>query len=576
MTRRVLPRELLTGALALLGAITAGGCVDLGNLAGDDGGEVCRPDQHVAAGRCVDGPLQQPARPDGSCKEGLQDNDKDSVCEATCSTAKLACALHSKCVDASGKASCACAVGYEREGEACVWRGGVRDPGFQNKPSAWEITSGTIDPAAAAPVDLGRARFTSDAVCSGAAVVRQSFKMPAFADSEPFAITIQGQQALGVDSGGVTLFVSDGFGGDTSFDATPKSRVCLGENAYGGDVKLVLRARGVDCTTTSTVDIDRVDIVPAPDCPAPSRVVNGDFEGTGGWVASGAGAEVATAVGTSGGRGGRVSTTNLCQSPSLTGTMSAPSTSLPNVALSFSYKGTTGKQMHVEAGPGATLGVVTGTATFQEAKLCVPQWAKGTASSLRFRLLDPGGLCADSNVRDFVFDDVKFVSDPKCALSAAVVDGGFENATNEVSSWLLEHDTPFSTEARIIRNAADTAHSGAAYVRLATGQPCHYGRAKQTITVPSPGAAAGPAVKLWYRLPVRTKALFETSPGGALEVSATWKQKVVCLDPKDAGRPIPFEIRADGGGGTCADFYGTERLDLDDVEVTTDATCPVK
>lgn len=551
-------------------------CVGLDDLAGNAGNDLptCPANQQILDGRCVDAPPPKPVEPNGECAAGLQDNDKDLLCEASCSSAKLGCKGHSRCDDAKGKASCVCATGYVREAESCVWRGGPRDPGFQNSPVAWAVTDANIEPAASAMVDPGRARFSNKAICSSTGVVKQSFPMPAFADAEPFALTVQGQQGGDMDPGAIAVFFGNAYGGDGRFTNEQKTRICLGESAYGGDVELRIRSQAGVCSATSTLDLDRATIDPAPDCPAPGRVVNGDFEGTGGWIASGAGAEVATAVGTSGGRGGRISTTNLCQSPSLTGAMSAPSSSLTNVALSFSYKGTKGKQMHVEGGLGSTLGVVTGTATFQEAKLCVPQWAKGAVANLRFRLLDPGGLCADPNVRDFVFDDLKFVSDPKCAAQPYVVDGGFENVTNEVASWLLDHDTLYSTDAEVV-HAADQAHGGEAYVRLATSQPCHYGRAKQTITVPEPVGAAGPAVKLWYRLPVKTKATFETTPGGALEVSATWKQKVICLDPTSAGRPLAFTVEADGGGGTCADYYASEHLDLDDVEATTEASCPV-
>jgi hypothetical protein len=570
-TRRVL--------FTLTIAVLAGGCVDLETLAGgeDDFSAKCPIGQQELDGRCVEAPAPQPATPDGACAEGLQDNDKDALCEASCASAKLGCAPHSKCVDASGKASCVCALGYEHEGEACVWRGGPRDPGFQNKPTSWEVGGGAIDPAAMSPIDPGRVRFTGAGVCSGAGFVRQAFPMPAFADAEPFALEIQGQQTLEYDEiGGISFLLGGALGGQGELADTGKLHACLGDRAYGRDVDLRIRATSVACGPTSLLDLDRVAIVPDATCPAPGRVINGDFEATGGWAVSGTGAEVATGVGTAGGRGGHLSTTNLCQSPSLLGSWSPPSTGLARPALSFTYKGNVDGKMTVTAGPSATLGEVVGTATFQAARLCVPEWAKGVVHPLRFNLVDPGGLCADPNARDFVFDDLAFVSEPSCPEASYVADGSFESSTATVLPWVLEHSTQYSTSARIVRNAAASAHGGSQYLSLSSGQVCHYGRATQTITVPPASGAAGPAVKLWYRLPAATKAVFTMTPGGLFATSASWVQKIVCLDSKDAGRPVQLRINASGGSGTCATTFSTEDIDVDDIEVTTDASCPAK
>lgn len=571
---------MLFGA-SMLYASLACACVDLGNLAGAEDSPVpdaCPSGQQKIDGKCIVAPAPQPATADGKCAEGLQDNDKDKLCEASCASAKLDC-QRSRCDDSGGKATCVCSVGYVREKDTCVWHGGPRDPGFSGSPAAWEIGGGgKLEGAAKAPVDVGRAHFAGADACTNG-FARQVFAMPAFADSEPFALTIAGQQSGGFDDPlGMSFFVTGGFGGEASFTTTPKLRVCLGDRAYGRNVDLRVRSQLADADATSTVDFDRVSIEPAPDCPVPGRVVNGDFEGTGGWTASGAGSEVATAVGTAGGRAGHLSTTNLCQTRSLVGLMSAPFTSIARPALAFTYKGTIDKKMNIDAGPAASLGEVTGTATFQSAHLCVPEWAKGVVHTVRFSLTDPGGLCADPNVRDFVFDDLSFVSDPSCPEAAHVIDGGFEKSNDVVSAWILEHDTLYSTRADLVRNDDyyGAPHGGAAYVSLASGQACHYGRAKQTITVPQPSATAGPAVKLWYRAPTKDKASFSTSPGVELAASTTWKQQIVCLDPKQAGRPLPFEIKADGGAGTCATTFSSERLDVDDVEVTTDPSCPAK
>ena len=52
-----------------------------------------------------------------ACAAGLQDNDQDGTCTATCATSGVACGAHGACVDTSGAAVCECAAGYS--GAAC-------------------------------------------------------------------------------------------------------------------------------------------------------------------------------------------------------------------------------------------------------------------------------------------------------------------------------------------------------------------------------------------------------------------------------------------------------------------------
>jgi hypothetical protein len=253
--------------------------------------------------------------------------------------------------------------------------------------------------------------------------------------------------------------------------------------------------------------------------------------------------------------------------------MSAPSTSVPRAALTFSVKGTSGAAMRVFAGPGA-VGDVMGSATFQAVKLCVPDWAKGAVHLLSFVLEDPGGTCADPNVRDFVFDDLAFVSEPTCPETPYVVDGGFESSTASASSWHLVHTTPFTTQAAIVRNVGP--HGGAAHLTLSTGQVCQNAFATQTITVPPATSAGSPALKLWYRQPLGSRASFSATAGAKRDLAASpdWQQVIMCLPPERAGQPMELRLEANGGAGTCAEAFSQERLDVDDVELTNDVSCP--
>ncbi len=569
--------------LVIGGALLAA-CADLENLTGggDDGprrssASCTAPDKPNcgAHGRCDDrGGTARCICDEGfrgascnECADGLQDNDKDGTCSPTCEKAGLTCATHARCDDGTGTAQCACAPGYELTSNACAWRGGP-------KAAGWKLEGG----ATSGP---GVARFAGEPACSGAAGIVQEFPMPRAADAEPFALEITATATsdepitLGVYVNGV--FIAR----PTMSENGTKTKVCLGDRAYGGDVELALRPRSDGaCSANARLDIAEVAIVPDASCPVAGTFPNGDFESTGNWIPStiagnaGSTAEVATNVGTGGGRAGRLATTNVCQEPHLDATMSAPSVAMERVALAFTYKGTNAEAMTLSSGrlssSASTFGEVSANATFQSAKLCMPEWAKGVIVPVTFTLEDFGGACAEPNLREFVFDDVAFVSEPSCPKEAFVLDGGFEGSTT-VSPWILRHPTPYSTVAEIRRDGG--ARTGAGYLELGSGQACQDATARQTITVPQPRGNEGPAVKLWYRLPTVAKAAFSTTPGGGLTATAAWSKKTICLDPKRAGEPLVFTIEASGGSGTCATTFSVERLEVDDVEVTTDAGC---
>ncbi len=158
--------------------------------------------------------------------------------------------------------------------------------------------------------------------------------------------------------------------------------------------------------------LDHVRFVTAPDCPAPGKVLNGDFEGTGGWTANGAGAEVAVGVGTGGGRGGRLSSAPgaRCALATLSGSISVPS-SMTRPALVFKNKGTMNHEMRVSVGDAQA--VVVGTGTFQQASVCLRRATQGFVVPLVFSTV-PTDACAGAAPTEFAFDDLVVQSDPSC------------------------------------------------------------------------------------------------------------------------------------------------------------------
>ena len=532
-----------------------------------------------------------------ACGNDLQDKDGDGTCSPSCAVTK--CPARTKCDDSSGKALCVCPTGYVLENDACVWRGGIRDPGFQNDPpAAWQLSGGaTIDPKPKDPgmVDPGYASFPQQAPVgppvgadAGAPPVacsvgtyshaKQTIDMPTLAEGEPFALQLSRQiacdrgfgfcfgDAYQFKVGGRTVFAdrSDGFG-QTNFTAR---KACLGERAYGAGVAVDIAA---PCGyQLSAVRVDRAAIVVDPTCPAPGKVVNGDFEATGGWTVSAAStatAEVAVLVGTSQSRGGRLKLVNGCDYAQLTGSISAPSTSVSKPALTFSFKGTKNKRLSVNVG-GYRLADVVGSDVFDMAKICLPDWASGTVQQLAFYAQNSAASCATADASEFIVDDVKIASEPSCDAPSLVVDGGFERGTGNVRPWTTSGATAVMST---ITGAPPSSHAGNGYAMLYSTDACAYASTYQTLSVPEliPGKG-GPMLSFWYRTNTATSAQFYTSVG-TVPATTTWTRKTLCIAPTSAARPysVSFQVGS-SGAAPCQTPY----LYFDDVEMTLDPTCP--
>lgn len=122
------------------------------------------------------------------------------------------------------------------------------------------------------------------------------------------------------------------------------------------------------------------------------------------------------------------------------------------------------------------------------------------------------------------------------------------------------------------------AHAGSGVLTLMVQQQCNVGRATAYGVVPPPDGAAGPAMKFWYKTGgSNPQSAFYSTPGsGALVESSTWQQSTVCLDPDQVGRPMAISFTIDRASGTCANTFPAEYAWVDDVEMTTDASCPTE
>ncbi|XXY52952.1 hypothetical protein WME91_17650 [Sorangium sp. So ce269] len=498
-----------------------------------------------------------------------------------------------RCVDSVCISGCGCTDGYEVVDGECVWKGGPLDPSFQSA-DAWSTRGAAlVSPEAEGNGNPGAGVIGTEAVCEMAGFYQQ-LTMPELACAEPLLLAFAAH--IGCDSmdcigpPGIGVRINGGF---SNIDLMPSSsftpqRVCLGARAYGGPIELLLgpsrRSPLCDEATGQGYTLAFDDVAMQPDamheCPAPGQVLNGDFEaGASGWTAtpeSGV-SEVKSGLGARSGQGGHIATTFFCQYPSLEGTVSAPlpSAALPRPALRVWSQGSPGAIVNVMLST-HQLTTLKGTGEAQVSHLCLPRWALGMAHRLVFAYRNRSSQpCTDENKRDFAVDDLAFVSEERCPEDAPLFDPGFENASSDASlapTWVLNEDDATGGTAALAVDPA-VARSGEVSLSLSVRKPCREPTASTVFTVPEPDGAAGPALKFWYRTSALTAATASSTPGAALPPSEGWTQRTICLDPRTAGRPqhLSFKI---GASGVCDDPLDNETLHVDDVEVTTDPSCP--
>jgi hypothetical protein len=465
------------------------------------------------------------------------------------------------------------------------------DPEFKDQ-KAWTLAGGAvIDPTAPGLDDVGELILDRGAVCTSAGSAYQSIVIPSFAAAGPLALIHTAQRTCatkGLDctGGNAAVRFRDGAIAFAAGSALSKAKTCLGARAFAGTFDFLVAAGDKnDCAdpmlSALELRVDRLSISPDPTCPAPETIVNGNFEGTAGdWLLqlNNGSATIDPGIGEGGSQAGHITTSHLCQSPKLRGTQSVPMGD--QVALSLLVKGTAGKAALVgEETNQARWASMTGSGVFETPRVCVPEYAKGMVLPLLLSTETPQGACATLDVRDFVFDDLTFVTEPSCPKSTFVIDPGFERHST-VAQWNLSVDADGSVgqvAATVVQDATQ-AHSGTAALRLSTKQFCTSAHANTVITVPQPVAAGGPAIKFFHRAALINNTIGYATVQGAqvkLTQSAAYQQSILCLDPARAGQGQYFEVVL-SSSGICGHNFPEESAYFDDFEATTDPSCPTK
>lgn len=497
-----------------------------------------------------------------------QDCEAHEVCDATSQTGRI----------------CVCAPAYEPSSSGCIFAGAPRAPGFDDA-APWTTTgTAVLEADGAGNDDPGEVNWLADAVCDGSSV-RQTFTMPPYERAEPLAIEITYQGRGDFYEPRPSLALNEKWSRLPNQFTFATAQRCLGEAGFGGDVEFRIDGDSAGCPTSEGADeliVDRLEVVRAEDigleCPPPGSVRDGDFEGNGsawtGLAPAGGFAGVEEGIGTSGSRAARLQTATLCGGPTITGVASWPlSSTVASPALRFVWSGTVGRDLRLLSDD-FVLAELTATGATGTSAACLPPYIQGTAQELEFALPFTAGTCADPDVRDFVLDDIEIVSEPGCGDDPFILDGDFERTLSGTvaTGWILSSTEPRGTASVV----GGGAQSGNASLVLAARQECGGASARTTIVVPEPDTTGGPALKYYYRIGNNPETVTASFPGnGDLpEGGLDFAEATVCLDPRQATKPLSVQFRIDPGGGTCADTFPEEQARIDNVRVTTDAACP--
>lgn len=497
------------------------------------------------------------------------------------------------------------------EGDVCDGAGNcvgselfpVKDGAFQTT-TEWAVSgSALVDTTAPGHDESGEGQFPEDAVCA-LDEISQNITMPAIEDCGPARLAVWASslppfgmaEPLAGNVNGNWLLLVDWITMEWVEDST-----CLGEAAYGDSYDLIFspafRPRTCDSVPpfADGIRIDNVSIELDSTCPDVGEIINGNLEsGDGfGWDTyswGGATAEAdAAGVGVGGSYGARISCDVGCSEASMAAPMSVPMpATMADPALSF--------QANLSAGESAEFKIrnvlqmnLAGTGAFEEVRMCLPHYMAGAAYDLYF-YVDCWGTCgAPMPPRTLVTDDFTVIDDSTCLFSSGMLDPGFEMSVMDSLryGWVLEvNETSFGGNpvAEIDTNPAD-AHSGSASLHLSIDQHCDSAHAKQSVEIPQPSGANGPAVVLWYKYPSPSDSILDI----AVSAFTTWERiaersasgsnaytrEVLCLPQNMAGRPALLEINLNSFGSCAVFFPSPEEAWLDDLEVTTDPSCPV-
>lgn len=515
------------------------------------------------------------------CEPGHQDHDDDGTCEPACG--EDTCGAHQICDDSTGAVTCACDLGYADDGAgSCAWSGILQDPGFDGAPpGAWTVAHGELSGSAA---HFG---FTGACTPGSQGVVSQAFALPEPSATGPLAVVFQASATcsgttacplyaparLALEIGGQRVYTGNLKGTDTGYS------LCLGEAAYQPDPVLSLLPADRDACQFAgvTYDITQADFAPDGDCPPLGSVTDGDLSGGGaGWTLSTndpAGyARVDASGPIDGSPAAHLHLEQTCSQLSASVPLSVPLSG--GTALHFDTQLTSGRRVEVKIDE-TLIGTVTGTGAPQSASVCLPSGLAGWVHTLKLTQTFPGN-CADANLVDLYVDNLSLTQDPAC--DSDFIDPGLEaDASASYLPWkLVSH---FSG-ATVATRAPEQVHGGSQALLLENTQQCGDAQALLAVTLGAADATGGPALSFWFQNDtdgdLTDATVYDENQAISFRApqAATWQKAVVCTPPERAGALTQLTF-SNSANGSCGDPLGaTEDFLIDDLQVTTDPSCP--
>lgn len=530
-----------------------------------------------------------------ACADGFQDLDRDGQCQPACLGRASDCSGRGSCDDSSGEllctcevgttgASCqACAAGYVADGDACTWSGVVQDPTFDG--AGWVTTGG-------ATTERGWAELDTEAACFGGTVTQQ-VQLPAYTETTPLVLRFQARRASndhlrpapGVSVNGVMYRAEiEGYG-----TGWTDNTVCIGEGAYGREVEIAFLSFEVE--RNCEVDgfhIDNARIEPAQpgECPTPEQPIpNPDFtQSDMGWVPRYLPSTGMFTVG----NGELVMTGSVCGGLEAVGQAWLP-TILPGHGLALEVAGTgpTGSGLFVKIND-REIGVIEGSGSTKTNRVCIPEWASGSAATLSFATTTAPvvGSLVDCSVKvSFTVREIALVDAAECFTDQPQLQPGFERFGDPllVSPWLptLNSNAQVPASTVDLINDSAVAFAGDSALRLRTPHHCQEASARASLSVPAAtDDLAGPALVYAYRFdnvgPSNPRAeVCVSNDCEMLTKSMSWSTRSRCIDPVLSGRQTQLVLRLLGGDGLCSDEDNpAPELWFDEVQLVLDPGCP--
>ncbi|MEN0067621.1 MAG: EB domain-containing protein [Myxococcota bacterium] len=488
------------------------------------------------------------------------------------------CGEHAQCLSVdNGGTVCDCVAGYSPINGTCTFSGILRAPEVDDA-DVWQTTGeAVVDPKSVGDLDPGVANWTREAILAGSRVW-QDVQMPPVELSEALGVDVRIQVLPQFDpprpfplpahariGTGGALQRMQLVDGSLQFETY---RACLGPSAYGGTVRF--EVVGDRFAVAEAMVLDRFDILTAAelglDCPAPGSVQDGGFEGTGWTVLDqlGGTTTIEPGAGTRETVGVRFTADTTCSQLRVEGMASWPAE--PGYALQFAVQGTSERPLIIEAEP-SSIAAVDVPPTFETRRVCLPAATRGWVQPIQVGLRSVDSFFEPCGPGDEVLvDDLEVVKALECT-GETFSDHGFELVEQGLEpGWILD-GTRLATAAEV----TDLPRTGKASLLLEVDRRCDSASATTPVRLPQSTNDAGPALKFWHRGSIGN-AEFRVS-NTVVQPESDWGQTTICFRPEFADQVYALSFGL-SSAGDCSQTFPAEQIYIDDVELTTDVSCP--